>query len=232
MKKSDFKGIVIIEETEDTLMSRKYKGQKYTQKEFVDYCNRQFTLNQQVNHRISALLESQFVFVKNEGSPLRRLWVNLLSQRQLPEQFYFKTILSREQLIDYDRADILSLEEFRDRVMEEVKEKAQQSVMSPEEWLGKTEHWWSTVNQFRARGGRVIFVRMPVSQERWKFESQIAPTENYWNRFVDKLNVKSIHFADYPDLSNFNLPDTSHMDMGDKPVFTRLLLTHLENELQ
>jgi alginate O-acetyltransferase complex protein AlgI len=85
---------------------------------------------------------------------------------------------------------------------------------------------------FHVKGGRVIFVRMPVSQERWTIERQLTPPERYWKKFVNKINVESVHFADYPDLSNFKLPDTSHIDMRDKPAFTRILLIHLKDNLK
>lgn len=226
VKNSDFKGIVIIDETEQTLIS-----QNYDQKGFVDHCHSNFSLNRQLNHRISAWLESQFVFLNPESSSLR-LWGNLVTKAKLPEPFYTKTLSDREQLTDYDRADLKLLKQVHDGRLKGIKKRDKQSSLSYEEWLKQTEHWQALVVQFRARGGRVIFVRMPISQERWRLERQITPPEKYWNRFVNKLNVESIHFADYPDLSNFKLPDTSHLDMRDKPVFTRSLSTHLKDALK
>ncbi len=41
-----------------------------------------------------------------------------------------------------------------------------------------------------------------------------------------------MYFADYPELSNFNLPDTSHLDMREKPVFTKRLLEKMSNHLK
>lgn len=223
---SKFKGIVIIDETEQTLIS-----QNFDQKEFVNHCHSNFSLNRQLNHRISAWLENKLVFLNPESNSLR-LWGNLLTQYQFPEPFYTKTLPSREQLTDYDRADVKSLKELANSRLKGIKIESQKSFLTPENWLKKTEHWQNLVDKFRNRGGRIIFVRLPISQERWKLERQITPPQNYWKTFVDKLNVESVYFADYPDLSNFQLPDTSHLDMRDKPVFTRSLLNHVQDELK
>lgn len=226
VKKTDFKGIVIIDETEHTLIS-----QNYDQKAFVEHCDRNFSLNRQLNHRISAWLESKFIFLNPQSSSLR-LWGNLVIKHELPEPFYTKTIINREQLTDYERADVKFLKEIHDGRLKGIEQQAQQPFLSPQKWLQQTEHWQSLVDKFHTRGGRVIFVRMPISQERWEFERQITPPEKYWHRFTDELNVESIHFAEYPDLSNFKLPDTSHLDMRDKPAFTRSLLILLKEELK
>jgi hypothetical protein len=226
VKKTNFKGIAIIDETEQTLIS-----QDYEQKRFVDHCHNSFSLNRQLNHRISAWLESKFVFLNPQSSSLR-LWGNLITKFELPEPFYTNTLSDREQLTDYKRANVKLLKELHDSRLTGIKQQAKQSFISPGKWLKRTEHWQPLVNNFHYRGGRIIFVRMPISQERWKFESQITPPERYWKKFVNKLNVTSVYFADYPDLSNFKLPDTSHLDMRDKPIFTKVLLEKMSNYLK
>jgi hypothetical protein len=222
---TDFKGIVIIDETEQTLISP-----KNDQKGFINHCRNNFSLNRQINHRISSWLESKFVFINPQSNSLR-LWGNLLLKSELPEPFYTKTLSSREQLTDYARANIKFLQEIHDNRLKGVKKSNEQPFLTPTEWLEKTQPWQNLVNKFQARGGRVIFVRMPVSQERWNIERQNTPPEKYWHKFVTKVNAESIHFADYANLSNFKLPDTSHLDMNDKAAFTRNLISQLEDEL-
>jgi hypothetical protein len=227
VKNTNFRGIVIIDETEHTLMEQK----SYDQQSFIDYCHTSFSFNRQLNHRISAWLQSKLVFLNPQSSSLR-LWGNLLTKNKLPVPFYSKTLFSREQLLDYKRADEKFLKELHDSRLNGIKSQVKPTFLTPDKWLNETKHWGNLVNKFRARGGRIIFVRMPLSEEIWKFESQITPPEKYWEVFTNKLNVKSLYFADYPDLSNFEFPDTSHLDMRDKPVFTHLLLNHLQNELK
>jgi hypothetical protein len=223
---TDFRGIVIIDETEDTLISH-----NYDQKEFIEHCHKNFSLNRQLNHRISASLENKFVFLNPQSSSLR-LWGKLVINHKLPEPFYTKTLSDREQLTDYKRADVKFLKEIHDDRLKGIEQQIKKSFVSPEKWLQQTEHWQTLVDKFHVKGGRVIFVRMPVSQERWTIERQLTPPERYWKKFVNKINVESVHFADYPDLSNFKLPDTSHIDMRDKPAFTRILLIHLKDNLK
>lgn len=227
VENTNFQGIAIIDETEQNLMGQK----SYDQQGFVDFCKSSFSFNRQLNHRISAWLQNTFVFLNPQSGSLR-LWGNLLTKRKPPVPFYTKTLFTREQLIDYKRADEKFLKDLHDNRLAGIKSQVNQAFLSPDKWLDETKHWDILVNKFRARGGRIIFVRMPISQERWKFEGQIAPPEKYWKVFTNKLNVKSVYFADYPDLSNFELPDTSHLDMRDKPAFTRFLLNHLQDELK
>lgn len=223
VKNTNFQGVVIIDETERTLISK-----NFDQKEFINHCHHNFSLNRQLNHRISVWLESNFVFLNSQSSSLR-LWGNLITQSQLPEPFYTKTLSDRQQLTDYARADVKFLKEIHDSRLKGVQKQAKQPFLSPDTWLKQTEHWHNLVVQFRARGGHIIFVRLPISQERWKLESQTTPPEKYWKKFVNKLNVESVYFADYPDLSNFQLPDTSHLDMRDKSAFTKNLVQHLDS---
>ncbi|BAY66031.1 hypothetical protein NIES22_61440 [Calothrix brevissima NIES-22] len=225
VENTNFRGVIILDETEQTLISP-----TYDQKEFIEYCHTNYSLNRQLNHQISAWLQNNFVFLNPGGSSLR-LWGNLLIQHQLPEPYYTKTLFDREELIDYKRADKQFLHKIHDDRLNGVKQAAKQSFPNPNTWLQQTEHWQTLVENFQERGGHVIFIRMPTSQERWAIENQIAPPEQYWKQFVDKLHVASVHFADYPELSNFKLPDTSHIDMRDKPVFTEILLNKMDNSL-
>jgi hypothetical protein len=120
---------------------------------------------------------------------------------------------------DYARANKKFLEQIYEDRLQGVKNQTNQPFMDSSEWLKQAAHWQEPVGIIQRRGGQVIFVRMPVSQERWSL-------------FVERLNVDSIHFANYKDLSDFQLPDTSHLDMKDKSLFTSSLLNHLQDKIR
>lgn len=225
VKNTDFRGVVLIDETESTLVS-----QFNDQQPFIDHCHTSFSLNRQLNRDMNTWLQQRFSFLNPQSSSLR-LWGNVIAQQELPEPFYTKTLPDRQQLTDYARADPNDLQALYLRRLEGVQTSVDQSFPSSEAWLNQTGHWKKVVRQFQSRGGRVIFVRMPISSARWEIEHQKMPINLYWQKFVTKLHVNSIHFADYPQLTAFKLLDTSHLDMHDRAAFTQKLLNLLQDEL-
>ena len=77
--------------------------------------------------------------------------------------------------------------------------------------------------RIRARGGQVIFVRMPTSEPLWTRQARAYPRADYWDRFAAASGSPTIHFADYPSLSCFECPDYSHLDASDAPAFSHAL---------
>ena len=222
VENSNFKGIVIISETEVTLISKNKE-----QQEFVNHCRNNFSLDSRINRNLSSWFQNKFVFLNPQSSSFR-LWGNILAQQNLPEPFYVKTKADRSDLSDFKRFEPVALKKLHDNRIKGSKKISEKGWLNQQEWLVKTNHWQPLLKKFQQRGGRAIFVRMPVSQERWKFESKIFPVDRYWNQFTRRYNIASLHFAEYPSLSHFNLPDTSHLDMRDRSLFTELLLNELE----
>lgn len=225
VENTNFSGIIIIDENEQTLISK-----VNDQQPFIDHCHASFSLNRKINRDINTWLQSHFIFLNPQSSSLR-LWGNLIAKRQLPEPFYTTTVSDRQQLTDYARADARALYTLYQNRLNGIKQSVKQPFPNPEQWLKQTDHWHILVKQFQTRGGRVIFIRMPVSQERWEIERQVTPVDRYWQRFTTKLQVASLHFASYPELTSFELPDTSHLHVDDRPIFTRLLLDKLDSSL-
>ncbi|WP_310430230.1 hypothetical protein [Chamaesiphon sp. VAR_48_metabat_135_sub] len=223
--KTNYRGIAIIDETEGTLSS-----QNNDQLPFVNHCYDSFSINRQLNRSMSTWLQSHFVFLNPQSSSLR-LWGNLASQRKLPVPFYTKTLSDRQQLTDYARADPKALQTLHAGRLKDIQNGAQEPSAPFETWFAQTKHWQPLIEKFQQRGGKVIFVRMPVAEDRWKFERKIYPPDRYWQPWMNQFKLKSVHFANYPDLATFQLADTSHLDMRDKAAFTKIWLTHLQAQL-
>ncbi len=83
------------------------------------------------------------------------------------------------------------------------------------------------VRQIQARGGQVVFVRMPSSGEIRKIEAATWPRTTYWDRLAKEGAGIDIHFEDFPALNQFTCPDGSHLDQSDAQRFTRELLNIL-----
>src|SRR5205085_10723037 len=57
------------------------------------------------------------------------------------------------------------------------------------------------VQRPRARGGKVVFVRFPVSGELKKLEDQKTPRAKSWDPLVQATGAPGIYFEDFPELS-------------------------------
>jgi hypothetical protein len=88
------------------------------------------------------------------------------------------------------------------------------------------------VARIQARGGRVVFLRLPVTGPLAQREEQIAPRAATWDRLVRENKVPAIHFADHRELNAFDCPEWSHLSAGDSVEFTRRLVPHLQAALR
>lgn len=79
------------------------------------------------------------------------------------------------------------------------------------------------VEQIRARGGDVIFVRVVSSSAVLETEDEMWPRARYWDVFVRAFDNRAIYFADYPELARFHAPEGSHLDAPQAHAFTRAL---------
>ena len=59
----------------------------------------------------------------------------------------------------------------------------------------------------QARGVKVLFVRMPSSGEYLAFENREFPRARTWTALLAATGAPGIHFEDYPELQNYQLPD-------------------------
>lgn len=112
------------------------------------------------------------------------------------------------------------------------------AVLSEEAWAKIFSDAWTAtlaqatknVDAVRARGGRVIFVRMPSSGLLREIEDRITPRETHWDRLLRETNAPGIYYGDHPELSGFECPEYSHLSASDSVLFTRNLITVLSRE--
>ncbi|MBI5938598.1 MAG: hypothetical protein HY850_12240 [Betaproteobacteria bacterium] len=85
----------------------------------------------------------------------------------------------------------------------------------------------TAVRNIQTRGGRVIFVVMPMSGLVKKIEDKRYPRKLFWDPIVTSTFAMTIHFEDHLDLAGFVCPDGSHLDQRDRPRFTNALARHM-----
>jgi len=89
----------------------------------------------------------------------------------------------------------------------------------------------TAVSKLRARGGKIVFVRLPVVGELEALEDRIMPRNAIWEPLLKRSGVPGIYFQDFPELASFNCPEWSHLSAGDSVEFSKRLVPHLRTAL-
>jgi hypothetical protein len=86
------------------------------------------------------------------------------------------------------------------------------------------------VAKLRARGVKVLFVRMPSSGEYLAFENRMFPRARTWDALLAATGAPGIHFEDYPQLQGYYLPEWSHMTRSEGERFTAALYAIIKRD--
>jgi hypothetical protein len=87
------------------------------------------------------------------------------------------------------------------------------------------------ISDIRARGGRVVLLRMPSTGDLRVLEERITPRAPFWDRILQMSGVQGVWFEDHPDLASFPCPEESHLSAADSVEFSRRLVPHLRQAL-
>jgi len=131
---------------------------------------------------------------------------------------YLTTYATREREGDYSNFDIAALREFRyRRSVKWFRDAAQ----TPADIIDRNLRYMrAAVEAIRQRGGDVIFVRFPISEELLAASERHLPHERYLGRITPETGATLISFEDYPSLRRFDPADGSHLDVTDQAAFT------------
>ena len=90
----------------------------------------------------------------------------------------------------------------------------------------------AAVQKLRARGGKIVFVRLPYTGGLKALEDRDTPRAQTWDPLLKGTVAPGIYYEDYPELSGFNCPEWSHLSAGDSVEFSKRLIPHLRSALQ
>ena len=89
----------------------------------------------------------------------------------------------------------------------------------------------AAAQKLRARGGKIVFVRLPSSGELKVLEDRTTPRSQIWDRVIKETAAPGIYFEDFPELADFDCPEWSHLSAGDSVEFSKRLVSHLRAAL-
>ncbi len=133
---------------------------------------------------------------------------------------YVSTLPDRSQQFDYNKIDGEEAYVQRVRLVRGYTDPTFVKIPDINERFAEIE---SMVVKLQARGANVVFVRFPSSKQIREIEDIKFPRDVYWDRFANQTSARTIHFADYPELGDVDLPDGMHLDVSDQKTFTAAL---------
>jgi hypothetical protein len=90
----------------------------------------------------------------------------------------------------------------------------------------------AAVQQIRARGGKIVFIRFPLSGELKELEDRTTPRGKTWDPLLKMTGAPGIYYSDFPELAGFTCPEWSHLSAGDSVEFTKRLVPYLRAALK
>lgn len=211
-----FRGVVIV----DTLESGITPDDWHRVDSYVRAYHRRWReLGAMADRWLSTLVESHLALLSARG-----MSVLTHGLRSPP---YVTTFADRTQHADYSRTNVAFHRQLQLDRIRKVMALPPPTAQNADQWLHTALEMEPYIDRIQARGGRVVYVRMPVCDERWVADQRTVPKALFWDRLAARTHALTIHFADYPTLRDFACPDTSHLDSKDAPRFTRALLAIL-----
>ena len=202
---------------------------------FVDHA-KVWTLSDKANFYLSIPFENGFASINKEDLSLVQLLQRGLSPfaKNRPSPFIAPQLPPYFGRIDFERRYHMSRRMEIDPDFQSV---VQQRWMPLIQMLpalggppldGLLAQVKAEVEAIRKKGGKVIFVRCPSTGELRNLENERWPREQFWDRLLEVTQSPGVHFEDYPQLSNFNCPEWSHLTRADAVRFTHELSQILE----
>jgi hypothetical protein len=209
----DFRGIALVDINEPQFWPTNW----HVQDELINAFHRGWRASGQLAERwLTTKVQSKMAVLAVDGL---RIVGSLVEDGEFPPPPYTTTYPDRTKFADYDLIDA----ERKRRI------RLQRLPGSPvpadvEQWLGYALAQEMYIALIESRGGKVVYLRMPTCDERWATDEAKMPKAQFWDRLARLSHAQMIHFKDYPSLSRFECPDTSHIDSKDGPAFTRALI--------
>jgi hypothetical protein len=215
---TSFAGTIVIDETEKTMI------QDGNEQSFVDAYRHSFSFDRQLNRQFDTWLQ-QGLACLGPGLSCTEFWPRLVARRRPPSPRPAVTSADRFTRSDYTVVSPAFLEEIRQGRLA--------GSAAPEEIpriiATAVSRWRDPVGRFRGRGGRIIFVRLPVSEERWRRDDAGETATRSWKAIMERLDVPSIlcNGAKVDVGEPWSILDHSHLQASDTARFTAWLCEHL-----
>lgn len=214
-----FKGVAIVEVSEYAF----YQISWTSQDKYVDaYQRRWREVGAMLERALATEVQSRVATLATRGIGTFGKW---LENGEWPVPPHVVTYADRTRYADFSLVDV---ERQRQNRREQL-ESFEKTSRDPAPWLADAALIEPAIAQIQARGGQVVYLRMPTCAERWEADERMFPKARFWDVLARRTRAITIHFKDHPELARLQCPDISHLDGKDAPRFTRTVLAILRD---
>jgi len=159
------------------------------------------------------------------GPSVIRTFRSIVTDHALPSPIYLTTHQDRSRSANYA---LLDIEDHRARRLQKLVEARRSARRSTDdEFVVGMELAGDWIKQLQARGGAVLFIRLPTTGRHWEIDQADYPRARYWDRIGPLTGAPTLHFEDVPEMRAIDCPDGSHVDQRDKALLTRIFVREL-----
>lgn len=218
-----FRGTIIVETTSECLMFGNDPG--LSQQFYVDYYHRDYNLNIKANRIIATFLQKNFAILDPYLNLLKVAGDKIVKKKWRAPN-YVTTHEDRSRSADYTKLDIDRHKASRLHKIDTNYRQLSPRI-STQLLTRQVAYIDDSVRKIVNRGGKVTFIRFPVSDEHWITDETYFPRNKYWDSIASQTSAELFHFKDIKGINKLQCPDTSHLDLRDTPKFTTRLLNEL-----
>jgi len=177
------------------------------------------TLADRFERRLAMTVQGSLVARLSRLSP--SVIRNAIWFRQMPTPRY-EGVIGEDRFRHADYAKVANLSALQRRIRDQLSKT--DPVPATREMLdSRFKEVEEMVEAIRARGGNVIFVRLPSHAMVLEREMRWYPRSDYWDVFVSQTRAATIHYRDDPELALIVPPDGDHLGIHQAKKFTRRL---------
>lgn len=232
----NFKGKLVIDITEGLFFSTS-PGSIRTPVKVLEYYSK-VTPAQKFSTQVNKVLEANLVFLDKGSFSLNSLLDKNIPLKNRPGVYVAPNFPFEFRNTSYDRQNIMSDKMITDTVLQnkvknvwvnnrKLNNQPPITGFILDSLLDRVK---DQVNQIKARGGEVIFIRTPSSGTYLEYENKNYPRKQYWDKLLNVTRCEGIYYADYPAIDHFECPEFSHLSHPDAIIYTRNLIDLLKEK--
>lgn len=200
------------------------------------------SLAQRADHILSKQLERVFAFMDEQSRPKRQVSIWPMPLREGMQPRFDPRKLSAHEADRSARMwrrveeDAVYQEEARQqwltgfRVLARLGPDGKPLVMPDAAVTEVIVEVKASVDKIRARGGDVLFLRLPFDGPWAEVENGGFARERFWDRLIRETGSVGVSFQDHPELQGYDLPEWSHLSASEAIRYTKALVPIVERE--
>lgn len=202
----------------------------------VNYYHK-WTPAQRASFQVSRVLESKLVFFDQEVLSLNSLF-NRIPITPRPDVFVFPNFPINWAFVEPNRQTKFTDEFLESPSMQQEMHDVWRQLgildttrkVNDESLLQVLKAVKLSIDKLKQRGVQIFFIKCPVAESYWEVEQIATPRKIFWDRMLEYTETPGVHFADYPQLRKYHLPEGSHLSPEDAISFTIDLVKILKSE--